>query len=101
MRPDLDVLFLTGDFIGHFNNNKRGRKYDPKKYENLMRIHQNISNIITEVMPNTIVIPTFGNNDFDIDDEPANETTKKEFYNRIFNMWFVEHPKNSKLMNLT
>ena len=39
-------------------------------------------------MPNTLILPTFGNNDFDLDDEPANETSKNEFYTRIFKMWF-------------
>ena len=52
-------------------------------------------------MGNVLVIPTFGNNDFDLDDEPANETFKVEFYSRIFKMWFEDHPTNSKLMNLT
>jgi len=41
-------------------------------------------------MPDTIILPTFGNNDFDLDDEVANETTKKQFYSRIFKMWFED-----------
>jgi len=45
-------------------------------------------------------LPTFGNNDFDIDDEPANDATKNEFYTRIFKMWFEDHPRNSKELNL-
>ena len=49
-------------------------------------------------MPNTLVLPTFGNNDFDIDDEPANDTTKHEYYERIYKMWFTEHPTNAKVI---
>jgi hypothetical protein len=52
-------------------------------------------------LPNTLVLPTFGNNDFDLDDEPANDTTKNEFYTRIFKMWFEDHPKNKATLNLT
>ena len=52
-------------------------------------------------MPHTLVLPTFGNNDFDIDDEPANETSKHEFYSRIFKLWFEDHPTNKAKMNLT
>ena len=47
------------------------------------------------------MLPTFGNNDFDLDDEPANETSKTEFYSRIFKMWFEDHPKNRQKLNLT
>jgi hypothetical protein len=52
-------------------------------------------------MSGVLVMPTFGNNDFDLDDEPANEATKNEFYSRIFKIWFEDHPTNSKVMNLT
>jgi hypothetical protein len=37
------MLFITGDFIGHFTNNERGDPYDPNKYVTLMDIHQNLS----------------------------------------------------------
>ena len=57
--------------------------------------------MVSNILPNAIVLPTFGNNDFDMDDEPANETTKKEFYSRIFKMWFEDHPTNKKKLNLT
>ena len=35
---------------------------------------------MAETMPTTMIIPTFGNNDFDLDDETANETSKIDFY---------------------
>ena len=57
--------------------------------------------MIIKTMPNTIVIPTFGNNDFDLDDEPPVEDRKHEFYDRIFKMWFLDHPKNSLYFNLS
>ncbi len=101
LQPKLDVLFITGDIIGHNKNNERGDPYDPEKYNTIMGVHRNISLMFNKGMPNTLVIPTFGNNDFDLDDEPANETTKHEFYGRIFKMWFEENPTNSKKMNLT
>jgi hypothetical protein len=37
--PNLDILFITGDFIGHFTNNRRNRPYDPKRYDTLMGVH--------------------------------------------------------------
>ena len=101
VKPDLNVLLITGDFIGHFTNNERGEPYDPERYVTLMNVHQNLSSMIQREMRDVLVIPTFGNNDFDLDDEPANDTAKAEFYSRIFKIWFEDHPTNSKLMNLT
>ena len=101
LQPNLDVLFITGDFIAHFTNNDREETYDPQKYTTLMEVHTNLSTMIQKHMGDALVIPTFGNNDFDLDDEPANETSKGEFYTRIFKTWFEDHPTNSKKMNLT
>ena len=92
---------MTGDFIGHYTNNKRKDPYDPQRYVTIMNVHQNLSNMVSKSFPNTLILPTFGNNDFDIDDEPANDATKLEFYSRIFKMWFEEQPKNFKTLNLT
>lgn len=39
LRPNLQVLFITGDFIGHHTNNKRGEPYDNKRYDRLMGMH--------------------------------------------------------------
>jgi predicted phosphodiesterase len=101
LQPTLDVLFITGDFVGHFTNNDREDPYDPQKYTTLMQVHTNLSTMIQRHMSDVLVIPTFGNNDFDLDDEPANETAKAEFYSRIFKLWFEDHPTNSKKINLT
>jgi len=72
----IDVLFLTGDLIGHKNNNEREDfpAWDADKFKLMMETHAQLSNILHQELPDTIVIPTFGNNDFDLDDEPANET---------------------------
>ena len=40
----------------------------------MMQTHEQLSNMMHVELPETLVIPTFGNNDFDLDDEPANET---------------------------
>ena len=38
LQPNLDVLFITGDFIAHFTNNDREETYDPQKYTTLMEV---------------------------------------------------------------
>ncbi len=110
LEKNLDVLFVTGDFIGHENNNERNGSepgapccdnYSHEKYQTVMSVHRNLSVMFYLQLPNTLIIPTFGNNDFDIDDEPANETSKAEFYGRMFSMWFEKNPTNAARMNLT
>lgn len=80
IRPDLDVLFITGDFVAHKMNNRRGKPYENHRYETVMGVHRSLAQIMAKEMPTTRIIPTFGNNDFDLDDEPANDTTKVDFY---------------------
>jgi hypothetical protein len=50
IEPNLDVLFITGDFIGHFTNNERDKPYDPQKYSTLMQVHENLTSMIREQM---------------------------------------------------
>ena len=101
LQPNLDILFITGDFVAHFTNNERGDPYDPAKYATVMGVHSNLTKMVQKHFSNSLVIPTFGNNDFDLDDEPANETSKFVLYSRIYKLWFEDHPVNSKFMNLT
>ena len=72
------MIIITGDVIGHMNNNKRRflntDKYSYETFTRMMSTHQQISSMLHEQYPNAVVIPTFGNNDFDLDDEVANET---------------------------
>ena len=66
----------------------------------MMETHRELAQIVHDEFPETVFIPTFGNNDFDLDDEPANETQKREFYSQIFRYWFQDHPTNARVMNL-
>ena len=79
LQPYLDVLFITGDFVAHFTNNDREEPYDPQKYATLMQVHTNLSTMIQKHMSDVMVIPTFGNNDFDLDDE----VKAKELFDKV------------------
>ena len=63
-RPDLDILFVTGDIVGHTYSQDVKGNFSEKLYETLMQVHQNFSILAAKYLPNTIVLPTFGNNDF-------------------------------------
>ena len=63
-RPDLDILVVTGDIVGHtFSQDVKGN-FSEKLYETLLQVHQNFSILAAKYLPNTVVLPTFGNNDF-------------------------------------
>jgi hypothetical protein len=60
-----DILFLQGDIIGHkINQEKDSDEYDPYLYEQLLKLHKDMIENIKVTLPETIVIPVFGNNDF-------------------------------------
>ncbi len=39
LQPNLDVLFVTGDFIAHNTNNDARKPYSDKKYDTVMALH--------------------------------------------------------------
>jgi hypothetical protein len=41
--PDLDVIFVTGDIVGHGEAQEPGYPYDPAKFETLKKVHKNFS----------------------------------------------------------
>lgn len=97
--PDLDILFVTGDIVGHTFSQEPASNYSEKLYETLMEVHRNFSVLTAKYLPNTLVLPSFGNNDFKFHYQPPTSTDKKSFYETIFDFWFKNHPANSKLLN--
>ncbi len=59
-----DILLVTGDVAGHFFAQEPNAPYNPKLYDALLQIHRNFSRVMAREFPNTLVVPTFGNNDF-------------------------------------
>ena len=94
-----DILIVTGDITGH-TYAQEYPVYNPVVYESLEQIYANFSQFLYKYLPNTLFIPTFGNNDFRYHYQSPTDDFKKEFYGKIFDMWFTKHPTNSKLMDL-
>ena len=76
MEPNLDVLFITGDFVGHEIPIELNEPDSPFFYNLLLEVHSNISSYISEHLPNTLIIPSFGNNDFKYHYQSADEIHK-------------------------
>ncbi len=62
--PDLDLLFMPGDFIGHSIPISAKDPFNPENYAKLKDVHSLISNMIAKYLPKTLVVPAFGNNDW-------------------------------------
>ena len=60
----IDILFLPGDFIGHSIPIEQDQPFDITKYQQLQDVHTKISDLLAKYLPNTLMIPTFGNNDW-------------------------------------
>ena len=60
--PNLDVLFVPGDLIGH---SYPEHEDDPTagNYEALLEIHKIVGQKLADAFPDTIILPTIGNND--------------------------------------
>jgi hypothetical protein len=99
-RPDLDILVVTGDIVGHTFSQDVKANFSEKLYETLLEVHQNFSILAAKYLPNTIVLPTFGNNDFKFHYQTPLQDNKKPFFEEIFEFWFQNHPANSKMLNL-
>ena len=63
-------------------------------------MHKNFSILAAQYLPNAILLPNFGNNDFKFHYQAPTMADKKEFFETIFDYWFLQHPTNSKLLNL-
>ena len=51
-------------------------------------------------LPNTIFLPTFGNNDFKFHYMAPTPDYAQEFYSKIFDLWFTKNPTNKRLLDL-
>ena len=63
-----DVIFLTGDLSSHHT----AMNFDQtdNTYSLLLDTHQQVVNHLDTYLPNTIILPAFGNNDNEYHDNP-------------------------------
>jgi hypothetical protein len=61
-----------------------------------MHHHKEFQKLLTKYMPDKPVFMTFGNNDCPHHDSAPYQFEKEQFYNDIWDLWFVNHPGNKK-----
>ena len=50
-----------------------------------------------QYFPNTMILPTIGNNDGRYKDEAIDETDKSDYYGLVYDLWFTELAGNASL----
>ena len=78
--PDLDILFVSGDIVGHTYAQDVKGNYSQKLYDTLMEVHKNFSLLAAQYLPKAIVLPTLGNNDFKYTYQTPSIQDKNEFF---------------------
>jgi hypothetical protein len=98
---DLDLVLLMGDLNGH--HTAMGTPDEPMDedatYSLLLSQHAGINQILTENLSDTMVLPTFGNNDSKYHDNPQPVNDSSFFYNYIHELWFELLPSNMNLLS--
>lgn len=106
--PDIDVLLVNGDHVGHTITMSTSAIYDQDQkeqhYSEVKRIIGEVAGYIKTYFPNAIVLPTYGNNDAQYHYQPpvdvGGDITESDYYNYFFDMFFEQHPTNSQLPQL-
>lgn len=66
-------------------------------YELLKETQRQIALRFKKFFPDTLVIPTLGNNDGKYHYQGIDPEIKEDYYGTFYQHWFSEHPRNSKL----
>lgn len=90
---NLDFIMIPGDLVAH------DVCLDPKdpsvgNYQLLKQTLSTVAQTFAKYFPNTILIPTLGNNDPKYHYEGLNLQDKAEFYGFYFDTWFSQQPRN-------
>lgn len=64
-------------------------------YQELLHTLDIVASLMTEYFPNTVVVPTFGNNDAKYHYLPAYGSYASPYYADFYLKFFEQHPRNS------
>jgi hypothetical protein len=95
-----DALVVPGDLVAH------GIPIDPANplpngdYSLLKQTEAAVGALFAKYFPDTLVVPSIGNNDPKYHYQGIDPEDKADFYGTFFQHWFSEHPRNSRLPEL-
>lgn len=91
---------MPGDFIGHAIPVGAGKPFDPIKYTQLKQVHTTISDLLAKYLPNTLIIPTLGNNDFIYHYQSPFAEQRDDFFTFLWQNWFEAQPQMANRADL-
>ncbi|CDW83200.1 UNKNOWN [Stylonychia lemnae] len=97
----VDVILLTGDMIGHNLAVNPGVTDKPELYQKLLEVHSQLGQLLNKYFPNSLVLPTLGNNDCRYHYQSPYENDKQEYYSYLFETYFLNHTRNNQIKELS
>ena len=91
---EVDVLLVPGDFIGHGIAPHLEVAVVSTDWPIVQSYIEASTNLLKKHFPNTLVLPTIGNND-GYHSQAVDESQKSDYYGYLLNSWFVEYPGNA------
>ena len=84
----VDVLIIPGDSVAHKVSAASGSTdVGGVAYAAVKKNLQSTYAKLEEDFPNTLIVPTFGNNDGRYHDEAIDEADKADYYEFIYDLW--------------
>jgi hypothetical protein len=98
----VDVIIVSGDSVAHKISATTGTTdVGGVAYAAVKRNLESTFNKLAEAFPNTLIVPTFGNNDGRYHNEAIDEADKADYYNFVFDLWMNKLPGNANLDKTT
>ena len=101
-----DVIILTGDFNAHHTAMNYAGTDDElenadQTFSILLAQHAGLTELLASKFPDTLVLPAFGNNDFEFHDNPIPDSVANFFNDYVYNLWFKLLPGNVRHLTNT
>ena len=94
----VDVILVPGDSAAH--KVAASKEGDDPTRSHYTAVKANLAATFAkfqEHFPNTVILPTFGNNDGRYHDEAIDEADKSDYYNFVYDLWFNQLTGNAGL----
>lgn len=89
----VDFILMPGDMVGHGIDPHR-EEFTEEAWEEFQQTVQLTASLMAEAFPDTIVLPSLGNNDGEYHSSAPDESFKSTFYGFMYDTWFANFPSN-------
>lgn len=93
---EVDFLLVPGDHVAH-NVSAKDTDADSSHYAAVKKNLSATWDMFKHYFPNTLILPTIGNNDARFHDQAIDESDKADYYKFIYELWFKNFDGNQDL----